>query len=130
MPAEHLDQRQPKMWKDTVFIEAAPPDSGVLTVVTFFVTKDDPELRHDSQPSVRLASLPLNEGRRAQLVAHGEPVADHARAIGRARDAVLAQATAQGIAVPDEGYLYFFGNQPDGARCLTGARAKAGSQLG
>jgi hypothetical protein len=124
------DQRPTKTWKDTVFIEAAPPDSGLLTVVTFSVTKDDPELRHDSQPSVRLASLPLNEGRRVQLVAHREPVADHAIAIGRARDAVLAQATAQGIAVPDEGYLYLFGNQHDGARCITGARAKADSPLG
>ena len=122
-------QRLTKTWKDTVFIEAAPPDSGLLNVVTFVVTKDDQDL-HDSQASVRLASLPLIEGRRAQLVAHGEPIADHAIAIGRARDAVLAQATAKGVAVPDEGYLYLFGNQPDGARSIAGVRLKADSPLG
>jgi hypothetical protein len=123
-------QRLTKTWKDTVFIEAALPDSGRLNVVTFVVTKDDPDLRHDSQAGVRLASLPLNEGRRAQLVAHGEPVADHSTAIGRAREAALAQATAKGIAVPDEGYLYLFGNEPDGARSIVEVRLKADSPLG
>src|SRR5215218_4218108 len=58
------EQRTTKQWRDTLFIESAPPDSGKLTVVTLFVTVGDPELRHESAPSLRFASLELNNGRR------------------------------------------------------------------
>jgi hypothetical protein len=40
------------------------------------------------------------------------------------RAEALKRATSKGIDVPDEGYLYFFGKQPDGARFIVGARAR------
>jgi hypothetical protein len=118
------EQRTTKQWRDTLFIESAPPDSGKLTVVTLFVTVGDPELRHESEPSFRLASLELINGRRAQLVAHADPELDMPNLIASSRTKALERANSAGIDVPDEGYLYLFGNQPDGTRFIVGARAR------
>jgi len=118
------EQRTTKQWRDTLFIESAPPDSGKLTVVTVFVTVGDPELRHESEPSLRFASLELNNGRRAQLVAHADPELDMPNLIASNRAGALKRATSKGIDVPHEGYLYFFGKQRDGARFIVGARAR------
>jgi hypothetical protein len=92
--------------------------------VTLFATIGDPELRHESEPSFRLASLELSNGRRAQLVAHTDPENDIANLIASSRARALEQMTTPGIDVPEEGYLYFFGKQPDGARFIVGARAR------
>jgi hypothetical protein len=119
------EQRTTKQWRDNLFIESAPPDSGKLTIVTLFVTVGDPELRHESEPSLRFASLELSNGRRAQLVAHADPELDMPNFLASNRAQALERATSMGIDVPDEGYLYFFGNQPDGARFIVGARARA-----
>jgi hypothetical protein len=64
------NQRGTRQWRNIVFIEAAPIDSGQLTVVTLFVTAGDPDLTDPSEASFRLASLELSAQRRAQLVAH------------------------------------------------------------
>lgn len=118
-------QRSPKQWRDTVYIEAAPAGSGKLTVVTLFVTIGDPELRHDSEPSFRLASLDLGAGRRGQLVAQVDPEGEIPQIASVNRRIALARALHAGVENPDEGYLYFFGNQPDGVRFIVGARARA-----
>jgi hypothetical protein len=116
------EQRVGKVWRDTYFIEAAPPGSGKLTVVTLFVTEGEPALAHDSEPSFTLAVLPLNEQRMAQLIAHAEPIGAIPEMIDVSRQAVMAQAREANVEVPEEGYLYFFGNHADGARFITGAR--------
>jgi hypothetical protein len=118
------EQRSTKQWRETLFIESAPPGSGKLTVVTLFITVGDPELRHESEPSFRLASLELNNGRRAQLVAHADPELDMPDITTSSRTEALERTTSAGIDVPDEGYLYFFGKQGDGARFIVGARAR------
>jgi hypothetical protein len=63
--------RTSKKWKKVIFIESAPP--GKMTVLTLFLTTGAPELAHESEPSFRLASFEFGDGRRAQLIAHGEP---------------------------------------------------------
>ena len=121
------DQRTTKNWRKTVFIEAAPDGSGNLTVVTLFVTKDDPDLRHASQPSFRLASLPLAEGRRVQLVAHADPERDLPQRLDEYRKQALESVQRANIEVPTEAYLYLFGKDPDGARFIVGAWAAWGA---
>ena len=91
------DQRQTKKWRDTVFIEAAPAGSGKLVVVTFFVTDIDVALAHESEPSRALASLELNNGRRAQLVAHLEPERGFSDVIDNARTSATALIEAAGV---------------------------------
>ena len=118
------EQRTTRQWRDTVFIEAAPADSGKLTAVTLFVTADDPELRHHSEPSFRLASLELTADRRAQVVAHAEVENQMPDMIANARTRALELAAAAGVEMPEMGYLYMFGNHPDGARFIVGARAR------
>jgi hypothetical protein len=122
--AVNPDQRTTKAWRDTVFIEAAPARSGKLTTLTLFVTEGDPDLRHESEPSFRLASLKLKGDRHAQLIAHADQEGTVPISIAAARVEVLARAEQAGTAVPDSGYIYLFGRQPDGARFVVGARAR------
>jgi hypothetical protein len=118
------DQRGTRQWRNTVFIGAAPIDSGKLTVVTLFVTAGDPDLTNPAEASFRLASLELSAQRRAQLVAHAAPEGTMPQTIATARAAALERVTAAGVEVPDTGYLYFFGNHSDGARFIVGAWAR------
>lgn len=62
------EQRLPKEWRKVIYIEAAPSGTGKMAVVTLFVTTGDVSLRHESEPSLCLASLDIGNGRRAQLV--------------------------------------------------------------
>jgi hypothetical protein len=115
-------QRVGKVWRQNkVAIEAAPMGSGKLTVVTLFVSDEDVDLKHRSERSQHFASLPLGGGRRAHLVAHAEDERDVHQLLDRARRAVLAQ-WPEGNELPSDGYAYFWGHQPDGARMLVGAR--------
>lgn len=116
-------QRDPRKWEGTTFIEAAPADSGKLTAVTLFITLGDRELRHASEPSFRLASLDLIDGRRAQLLAHADPELDQPQKIVALRQAVAAAAEEKSLPYPPGGYVYFFGKHSDGRRSIVGARA-------
>lgn len=124
--AVHPEQRADKTWRDTVFIEAASAGSGKLATLTLFVTDGDPDVRHDSEPSFRLASLELKGGRHAHLVANADPEGTFPMSIAAARVDVLTRAERAGVAIPDSGYIYLFGKHPDGARFIVGARAKPG----
>jgi hypothetical protein len=118
--AVNREQRKPKEWKEVIFIESAPP--GKLTVLTLFVTSGEPELCHESEPSFRLASFDIGNGRRAQLIAHGDPENGFDDRIRRAVAEATAQAQSKGIAIPEQAYGYFFGFRPDGCRFIYGAR--------
>jgi hypothetical protein len=115
-------QRSPDQWKRTIFIEAAPP--GKMTAVTLFVTKGHHELKRDSEPSIWLASLDIGEGRRAQLVVHGEPEGTIPELIDKTLLEMRNRAKQAGKEIPPEAYLYAHGHLPDGSRFLVGARAK------
>jgi len=104
-----------------------PPPQLVDAVVAFrlvFPTEGDLDVRHESEPSFRLASLELRGGRHAQLVAHADPKGANSKSFAAARVDVPTQAEQAGIAVPDSGYLYLFGKHSDGARFIVGAWAK------
>jgi hypothetical protein len=113
-------QRHPDQWKRTVFIEAAPP--GKMTAVTLFITIGHHELKHDSEPSIWLASLDIGEGRRAQLVAHGEPEGVIPELIEKTLCEVRNRAKQAGKEIPPAGYLYAHGHLPDGSRFVVGAK--------
>jgi hypothetical protein len=116
------DLRRLAEWKDVVFIEAAPPGTGVLTLVTLFVTRGDPDLLPSSgEPSFRLASLDIGENRRAQLVACVAPEANIPKIIADCVAGARKSAESQGIELPKEAYGYFFGRRDDGSRFLVGA---------
>lgn len=126
--AVERSQRDPRRWRGTTFIEAAPANSGKLTAITLFITQGDREVQHGSEPSFRLASLDLIDGRQAQLVAHSDPELDQPQKIVECRRAVAAAAKETGVLYPPEGYLYLFGKHPDGRRSILGARATPATQ--
>lgn len=114
------EQRVPKEWARVIHIEAGPP--GKLTILTLFITTGDVLLKHESEPSFCLASLDIGSGRRAQLVAHGDPEGEWPTLIERGVTTARKQAEGAGIEIPDEAYGYFFGHRDDGSRFLVGAR--------
>jgi len=118
------DQRHPRLWRGTVFIEPAPLESGQLAVVSLFATRGDVELRSEPGPSCRFASLVLGDGRRAQLVAYLDQLGEVPKALDDLRLRAQALADRAGSAMPDEGYIYAFGKNPEGVRSLLVARAK------
>jgi hypothetical protein len=117
------EQRVGKVWRtNKLAIEAAPIGSGKLTAVTLFVSDEDVALKHRFERSQHFASLPLGDGgRRAHLVAHAEDEGKLPELLDRTRRAALAQ-WPEGNELPSDGYVYFWGHQPDGARMLVGAR--------
>jgi hypothetical protein len=116
------DLRPPKKWNNVVFIEAAPPGAGMLTLVTLFVTTGDPDLRPSGGlPSFRLASLDIGQDRRAQLVAYAAPEANIPKIIADCVTGTRKKAKSLGIELPTEAYGYFFGRRDDGSRFLVGA---------
>jgi hypothetical protein len=118
------DQRHPRLWQRTVFIEPAPVESGQLAVVSLFVTRGDVELRSEPGPSCRFASLGLGNERRAQLVAYLDQLGDVPHELGVIRRHALDQADRAGAEVPDGAYIYAFGKNAQGVRSLLVARAK------
>jgi hypothetical protein len=118
--------RAPKAWQDVIYVESAPP--GKLTVLTLFVTAGEPKLAHDSEPSFRLASFDFGNGRRAQLIAHGEPENDFPDLVRRTVAEATARAQCAGVVIPNQAYGYFLGRQPDGCRYVFCAHIYASSQ--
>lgn len=114
------EQRSASKWKDVIYIEAAP--EGKVTTVTLFITRGDIDLRHESEPSFRLASLPLGNELHAQLVAHSEVEGNLPSLINNAVLAVRKEADLNGIEVPSEAYGYFFGREDTGVRFIFGAK--------
>jgi hypothetical protein len=120
--AVNPDQRPPKKWKNIIFVEAAPIGSGKMVVANLFVTNGDITLRHESEPSIWLASLEMTDGRRAQLVVHGEAEGDFPHLLDNGLKESCAQAEQAGIKLPSGGYGYFFGESSEGWRFLIGGR--------
>ena len=116
------EQRSAKEWKKVIYIEAAPPGTGKMAVVTLFVTTGDVSLRHESEPFLCLASLDIGKGRRAQLIAHGEPEAEIPEIINDAVRKGRSQAKGAGTKIPPESYAYCLGVSPQGWRYIVGAR--------
>jgi hypothetical protein len=113
------EQRIQKAWKNVIHIEAGPP--GKITVLTLIVTSGEPELSHESEPSFRLASFDIGEGRHAQLIAHGEPENNFPDFIKGYVAEAVARTQSKGVNLPDQAYGYFLG-QEDGCRYLFTAR--------
>lgn len=116
------EQRVSSKWAKVIHIEAAPP--GKLTILTLFITVGDIIPRHESEPSFCLASLDIGNGRRAQLIVHGDPEGEWPDIIERSVAEARSQADSNGIAIPDEAYGYFFGHRENGSRFIVGARLK------
>jgi hypothetical protein len=115
--------REPTKWKDVIFIEAAPIGSGMLTLVTLFITTGDPELIPVSGgPGLRLGSLDIGENQRAQLIAYGSPEANIPKIVADCAVQGRNNATAKGVELPKGAYGYFLGRRDDGSRFLIGAR--------
>ena len=118
------DQRGPKQWQGVMHIESAPP--GKATAITLFVTEGAPALKHESEPSFCLASLPVGSNRRAQLVAHTDPSDGLDQFIENGVSESRKRAEAAGVQIPDEGYFYLYGRHANGCRFILGARAARG----
>jgi hypothetical protein len=116
------EQRSPAKWKDLIYIEAAPEGSGKMTVVTLFVANGNVRLKHESEPSLCLASLATSENRRAILVAHGEPEGELPLRLTHAVNDSIDRAEKAGVRPPQGAYGYFFGESSDGWRYIFGAR--------
>jgi hypothetical protein len=113
-------QRRPTEWDRVFFLQALPPPH--MTVVTLFVTAEDVSLRYESLPSIPLVSMDIGQGRRAQLIAHGDKEGDIPDVIDRAAALPREAAGRAGKEIPPEAYGYFLGVSPDGARFLVGGR--------
>lgn len=118
LPGQRLSRR----WRDTSFVDTHPV-AGKLTVATLFLTQGDIKLHHQSEPTLHLASLPLPGGRRVQVTVHTEDENSFPQFLATNRIAALEQMSAQGVRIPEKGYLYFYGFQADGARFIAGVRA-------
>jgi hypothetical protein len=122
------EQRAPDTWANVVYIEPGPPRK--MTVLTLFITTGEAILSHATEPSLCLASLDIGRGRRAQLVAHGEPDAGWSDVIERNVAQARNQAEQAGVEIPPDSYAYFFGHQQDGSRYILGARMSRSVQAG
>jgi hypothetical protein len=118
------DQRLSQRWRDTSFVDTHPR-AGKLTVATLFLTQGEIKQSHESEPTLHLASLPLPSRRRVQVTVHAKDENTFPQFLATNRTAALAQVSAQGVRIPEQGYLYFFGHQDDGARFIAGVRAKS-----
>jgi hypothetical protein len=110
-------------WRNVIFIEPAPAGGGKLSALSLFVTNGDVELKHESEPSFRLASLAIGQALHAQLIAHGEPEGNIPRIIERTRAEGRRKVRASGLELPVGAYIYVLGRLDDGSRFLVGARA-------
>ncbi|MCR4288542.1 MAG: hypothetical protein NUW09_11095 [Deltaproteobacteria bacterium] len=119
------EQRPAKLWEKVLHIESAPP--GKVTIITLFITKGAPTLKHESESSFCLASLAIGNDRRAQLIAHTDP----SDGLDVFIEKVVANARKQeelaGVRIPQTGYYYLFGQHDNGCRFIIGARADRSS---
>jgi hypothetical protein len=113
------EQRSPKDWKEVIFLEPAPP--GKLSIATLFVTSGDRILRHESEPSLCLAALKVDEDRSVQIVVHTDREGDFRQFLDNNVARARAMAKAAGVEIPSNAYGYFFGNRTDESRFLVGA---------
>ena len=118
--AVRLDQRVGKLWKDTLFIEAGTP--GKITVITLFVTDEDRDIRHESEPSFPLGRFNLPDGRFAVAVAHGDPESAYQAMMQTNIRAARERISSLNFQTPEDAYAYFLGRHNDGSRFLFGAR--------
>jgi hypothetical protein len=79
-------------------------------------------LQHQSEPSIWLPSLEMPQGRRAQLVIHGEPEGEFPQIMERGVREARSRAERAGVTLPPEGYAYFLGGSPQGVHFLVAAR--------
>jgi len=114
------EQRPPDNWKRVIYVDPAPP--GQMVLVTLFVTTGDPVLQPEHGTSFTLASLAINDGRCAQLVAYGAPEANIPEIINRCVCEARAKAQVEQVELSPEAYGYFLGRRQDGARFIVGAR--------
>lgn len=114
------EQRKHKDWASVLHVEG--PSSGSMVTVTLFVTSGDLLLEADGRPSLHLASLQLENGRFAQLVARVDPEGKMPDLLAAAAAAARRQTDAAGVATPAEAYGYFFGHDDNGARFIVGGR--------
>lgn len=115
------EQRQAKLWDRVLHIESAPP--GKVTIITLFITKGAPMLKHEFEPSFCLVSLAIGNDRRAQLIAHTDPSDGLDDFVEKGVAKARKQAESAGVKIPQEGYFYLFGQRDNGCRFIIGARA-------
>lgn len=116
------EQRQNRKWKNTLYIEEAPPEK--ITTISLFITKGFPILKHESEPSFCLASLDIGNDRRAQLIAHADPYNVFRDLIEEGVKNAIKNAESTGISIPEKAYVYLYGHRENGCRFLIGAKAK------
>lgn len=121
------EHRKGKVWRNVVFIEAAP--SGKVTVVTLFISRSNVAPRHESEPSFALASLKIDDAQNAHLVAHSDPQGNLAEIIESSVLEAWAKTVVAGVDIPASAYAYFHGHQADGCRFFVGARMHRPSVL-
>ena len=114
------DQRPVEQWKNVLHIEAAPP--GKVTIITLFITEGALTIRHESEPSICLASTDIGNTRRAQLIAHNDPADGIEDFVKSSVVGARKQYEAAGLELPPDAYGYFFGHREDGCRFIVGAR--------
>jgi len=115
------EQRATGIWKKPmVLIE--PPPAGKMVLATLFITRDQPPLRHESEPSQCLAFLEIGNGRHAQLVAHGESEGDLPEWLALRMAETHAKAVAAGVRPTADTYAYFCAEKGDATRFIIGAR--------
>jgi hypothetical protein len=85
-------------------------------------TKEDRLMRHETEPSLWLASLEMADGRRAQLVVHGDAEGEFPQIVDRGLREARSQAERAGVILPSEAYAYCLGGSPDGVHFLVAAR--------
>lgn len=101
------EQRATEVWKkNVIYIEAAPPDSGLMAAVTLFVTGANVNLRAESGESFLLAYLDIGQGRRAQFIAHQETEGDVLNKVQGAIEETRGRVIRAGIAIPPGAYSY------------------------
>ncbi len=114
------ENRASAEWNDVIFIEPGP--AGLMTAVSLFVTQGLIAGKHDNQPSVILACMPLLDDTYLQLIAHGELEQTALDLVKTSVARSRSDAAAKGLTIPNGAYGYFFGMNEDGSRFLIGAR--------
>jgi hypothetical protein len=120
--AVRLEQRATEVWKkNVIYIEAAPPDSGLMAAATLFVTGANVNLRPGSGKNFSLAALDIGQGSRAQFIAHQE-TEDVLDKVQGAIEETRGRVIRAGVEIPPGAYSYMVGECTDGVRYLVGGR--------
>jgi hypothetical protein len=98
-------------------------------VATLFVTNGDIRLRHEIEPSICLGSLEMPDGRRAQLVIHGDPEGDIYDRINSSVGQSIVQAKEKALRPPPTGFAYLLGKSSEGYRYIVGGRMSHAAQF-